>query len=418
MQTGRQQERASGQCVSDRSASQPLAQTTTGGVPASGGAHIPALDGIRGLAILLVMTCHGTILPSESTLQDYFCRLTRVGWCGVDLFFVLSGFLITGILFDAKGAAHYFRNFYARRLFRIFPLYYAFLGVVLFLLPGFFGVTEELFRGQSWLWLYLSNIWIVVRGDRLSYPIDITWSLAIEEQFYLLWPAVVLWLNRRVLMTICAVVLPFSLVLRTGLLLWDAHPDTVYFLTITRLDGLAMGALVALWIRGPGGVTKLVPLARKVCVFAAATLIGVFLLQRDFAHEGPIVQTAGFSALALFFGAVLILVIGLPETGRLTRVFESSGLQTLGRYSYALYLMHVPVQLFVYDKVLGRDEINTYIGMPFVGQFMFYAITFSTTMGLAWLSWQLYEKHFLKLKRYFPSQPAACRSGERVTQTA
>src|SRR3954467_8703188 len=98
--------------------------------------HIPALDGIRGLAVLLILYCHATVIEPGGALGKLFLSTARISWAGVDLFFVLSGFLITGILFDAKSKPHFFRNFYARRTVRIFPLYYAFLFVTLLILPA------------------------------------------------------------------------------------------------------------------------------------------------------------------------------------------------------------------------------------------------------------------------------------------
>src|SRR5438874_11818359 len=124
--------------------------------------HIPSLDGLRGLAIILVLLFHFTPEGGGHTLIGVLTRwVSRLGWCGVDLFFVLSGFLITGILFDAKGSPHYFRNFYMRRVLRIFPLYYGVLLVVFIIVPLFKTMTADdwrLMNNQHWLWLYAANI--------------------------------------------------------------------------------------------------------------------------------------------------------------------------------------------------------------------------------------------------------------------
>src|SRR5258706_11472560 len=168
--------------------------------------RLPGLDGLRGLAILMVMMVHfgGTTEHGITGAALWFSRLTGAGWCGVDLFFVLSGFLITGILYDAKGAPGGLRNFYARRVLRIFPLYYGTL-VVLFVIlpllaPGPNPGLEKVAQQQGWLWLYLSNFAAVFIGDHtfaggLVQAGDF-WALAIEEQFYLVWPLVVLTLRR------------------------------------------------------------------------------------------------------------------------------------------------------------------------------------------------------------------------------
>src|SRR4051812_8053988 len=179
--------------------------------------HFPGLDGLRGLAILMVMILHfgGTTEQGMSGLNLWFSRITGAGWCGVDLFFVLSGFLITGILYDAKGTPGGLRNFYARRVLRIFPLYYATL-IVLFVIlpllaPGPNPGLDKVALHQGWLWLYLSNFAAVFIGDH-TFAAGLVqaghfWSLAIEEQFYLVWPLIVLTLRRETLINICVAVI-------------------------------------------------------------------------------------------------------------------------------------------------------------------------------------------------------------------
>ena len=164
--------------------------------------HLPALDGVRGLAVLGVLLLHfiGNMQPQDA-LERALVTVTKYGSYGVELFFVLSGFLITGILYDARNKPHYFRNFYMRRLLRIFPLYYGVLALVFLvapLIPLLQGPTlDYLVERQAWAWLYAVNIYIAKHGDwSLSY-LDHFWSLAIEEHFYLFWPLVVFLLARR-----------------------------------------------------------------------------------------------------------------------------------------------------------------------------------------------------------------------------
>src|SRR5205823_1934832 len=132
--------------------------------------------------------------------------LVEPGWSGVDLFFVLSGFLITGILCDAKGRDGYFRNFFTRRILRIFPLYYGFLGVVFLLLPRvtpFGRHLAALLHYQVWYWTYLLNVLISLRGWPPVADFNHFWLLAVEDQFYLVWPFVVYMLGRRALLAAC-----------------------------------------------------------------------------------------------------------------------------------------------------------------------------------------------------------------------
>src|SRR5262245_13745 len=176
--------------------------------PALGTDRVPALDGLRGLAILPVMLTHfvsdGDLSPVSKVDEIVSATLT-LGWVGVELFFVLSGFLITGILLDSRGAPHYFRNFYIRRTLRIFPLYYGFLALWLGVLPLFYKWPNDVLKVVSipvspvWSWAYLTNIVQALHDDWRAGPPYTThfWSLAIEEQFYLVWPTVVFLFSRR-----------------------------------------------------------------------------------------------------------------------------------------------------------------------------------------------------------------------------
>ena len=146
--------------------------------------HIPALDGLRGIAVLTVMWLHFVFLVPRTGGERLFWNLSETGWIGVDLFFVLSGFLITGILYDAKGGPHYFRNFYMRRSLRIFPLYYAFLILIFAVMPLLRASGADHVGKQLWMWTYLSNV-LFARVGWEGMPAHTThlWSLAIEEQF-------------------------------------------------------------------------------------------------------------------------------------------------------------------------------------------------------------------------------------------
>ena len=205
--------------------------------------HLLALDGVRGLAILLVLIYHFTLGMSGSGLASrLFLKLTATGWCGVDLFFVLSGFLITGILVDAKESPHRFRNFYARRALRIFPLYYAILTFIFVFLP-LVAVRSEgvapLGDAGIWLWGYGTNILAAQRNA--WFPLGHFWSLAVEEHFYIFWPAVVMWCDRRTVLWVCASMVIIALLAR----LWMVSSGAVlaaYCLTVCRMDAARRSA--------------------------------------------------------------------------------------------------------------------------------------------------------------------------------
>jgi peptidoglycan/LPS O-acetylase OafA/YrhL len=370
--------------------------------------HVPALDGIRGLAILMVMVYHLTLLPGGAGLDRAWASAAAFGWAGVDLFFVLSGFLITGILWEAKGGRHYFRNFYARRTLRIFPLYYAVMVLLLVVLPRLPHPQAARYGAvggeQVWYWTYLSNFAIGLRHHWDLGSLDVSWSLAIEEQFYLVWPAVVLLLGRRALMTFCAAVVGVAVLMRTALTLGGAHPIAVNVLTPCRMDALAVGAFLALAVRGPGGVAALLPRARRAAAGSLLLLAGLFAVQgpKWGVVRGP-GQMIGYSLLAVFYGCVLLLAVARPGRGLLSRFFSCGLLTTFGRYSYALYLFHLPLSVCLRETALRPGRLPALCGSHLPGQLLFYAAGIGLSLAAAWLSWRFYEGPFLSLKRFFPA---------------
>ena len=222
--------------------------------------RVPVLDGIRGIAVLLVMIFHFWIVAfSGGNLlwERIYDDVAGMGWIGVDLFFVLSGFLITGILYDSRDSLHYFRVFYGRRTVRIFPLYYAALAI--FFLVGPF-VLARVYRPaladmqsgaivKLFAWTYLLNWYEGFKGwGAVAHPLQHFWSLSVEEQFYLIWPFLILKLERRRMMGVCIGLMMLALTLRAALY-WLHFPFAAYTWTICRADSLAIGALVALAAR-------------------------------------------------------------------------------------------------------------------------------------------------------------------------
>lgn len=374
--------------------------------------HVPALDGIRGLAILMVMVYHLTILPGVTAIDRTWASVAAFGWAGVDLFFVLSGFLITGILWEAKGGCHYFRNFYARRTLRIFPLYYAVMVLLLVVLPRLPHPQAARYGAvggeQVWYWTYLSNFAIGLRHEWHLGSLDVSWSLAIEEQFYLLWPTIVFLLGRRALMGFCAAVVGAAMLTRITLTLAGVHPIALTVLTPCRMDALAVGAFLALAVRGPGGITALLPRTRAVLAVSLLLLAGLFAAQgpKWGVVRGP-GQMFGYSVLAIFYGGVLLLAVSRPRRGLLNRLFSHRLLTTFGRYSYALYLFHLPISVCLRETPLRPSRLPAIFGSHLPGQLLFYAAGIGLSLAAAWLSWRFYEGPLLSLKRFFPAAGSA-----------
>jgi peptidoglycan/LPS O-acetylase OafA/YrhL len=343
--------------------------------------RLPQLDGIRGIAILLV------ILHNE-TGQYRFFGLDRVfanGWMGVDLFFVLSGFLITGILLDTKESAGYFKNFYARRCLRIWPLYYASLllmfGIIPVLLPAH---GHTIFKRSSPWWafpLFIQNF-LIPAPARATGLLGVTWSLAIEEQFYLVWPLVVRFCSTPVLRWIALSVVCLSPVLRLFL---SSMGVDLYANTFSRLDGLMAGALVAIVIRGTDFVPSRFLRAAWFALCLATPLA--------FVTEAFDARWIVFSMSAV--ASVSLVYLSLYSGRRwLHGVLRNRFLVYTGTISYGLYLLHkIP---FNVGTIL---HLNQY---PLLAA----PVLLAAAYGIAALSWTLLEKPFLNLKRFFVTTPS------------
>jgi peptidoglycan/LPS O-acetylase OafA/YrhL len=364
--------------------------------------HIPALDGVRGLAILLVMLFHMNVVAPVTWVDRLWSGFVINGSVGVDVFFVLSGFLITGILLDAKGAPHYFRNFYVRRVLRIFPLYYAVVAFSLLILPHIHNAKSAKFGSVSadagFYWLHLSNFAIARRGMFVHGILDVSWSLAIEEQFYLIWPAVVLLTSPRGLKRICAALIALSCLSRLVLLIWGANQIAIHTLTFCRMDGLAMGALVAVAVRQsrPDRWCGVLRWAGSAALLGLLALWGPAAL--PWARQANVVTG---HALVSFGSAAAILLIATGEAPWLAGAFSIPILRMLGRYSYALYLFHYPLMAIVRDSRLGPGRFPTFLGSPMPGQIVFVLLSSALSLACAWVSWHVYEKRFLRLKSSF-----------------
>ena len=365
--------------------------------------HLVPLDGLRGVAILLVLLLHFTTdmtLPAGSVASDVRATF-QIGWIGVDLFFVLSGFLITGILVDNRASDHYFSAFYARRALRILPVYFLAVFATFYVLPRFFQDFDTGgARTEAAFWFFLTNF------TELPYQLGRTvghfWSLAIEEQFYLAWPLVVFLTSRAGARRIALLTVILSPALRYAALRAGVDGASIYHFTPFRLDGLAAGAFIAMSMRDPAartGLDRLSKFAGSVALVVAAILYGPLHLPEPLATR--LRFSIGFSALCIGFGALLTRVVLTRPESSLARVLSWRGLVTLGTYSYAMYLVHVPL-LRVVSKVGLPPQWTGSERWPLVWVVGYPAVLGVFTLGSAMLSWHLCEKHFLAQKRYFP----------------
>ena len=368
--------------------------------------HIPQLDGLRGLAVLLVLISHSGYL--EALPHAGMLKHARFG---VDLFFVLSGFLITGILVDSKNSEHYFRNFYARRALRIWPLYYLILFVAFIAVPLFAAAMRATAAG-NWpaFVFYVQNIAFIHSDNNYPFALGVTWSLAVEEQFYLTWPVLVFLLRKRTLGILSASLVVVSLSLRLAGYFHGAPVGFIHFFTLSRLDAIALGSLAAIWLRSPN--CTLVRWRIRAYQFLGLGVTGMVLARILMPKNGSVV---GYTFMAFAFTGLLGLsLISDPQSSLLGRGLSARWLRYIGRISYGLYLLHGPIFL-VWLRFMGSREFLPYNEvarnlLAFSGQFL------SATLAAS-LSWRFFEEPILRLKERFPSGSAMQWLAERPIAT-
>jgi peptidoglycan/LPS O-acetylase OafA/YrhL len=316
-----------------------------------------------------------------------------IGWSGVDLFFVLSGFLITGVLLDAKEKPHYFRNFFIRRALRIFPLYYSVLALA-FVARALVG-ESHLFgnANPAWLWLYGTNF-VLATGKTFG-VFDHFWSLAIEEHFYLVWPVLVWLLNQRQLLLVTILLWIATALLRAAMVFGDYSAQVIYVLTFTRLDSLAAGALLALVARGPSGLQPLMLPAWLILLFGSF-LIAVLVALGGPHQDNAYMLSIGLSAFTLLFGSTILLAVGSQAVGWICSI---AVLRWFGRYSYALYIWHPIVFTLVFYTEAGRALRGR--SPDLTGELLAVVVAVAGTIAMSLCSWFLLERRFLDLKHKF-----------------
>ncbi len=360
--------------------------------------HIPALDGLRGLAVLAVMFHH--LVPNFQSLR--LAKVADFGWIGVDLFFVLSGFLITGILVDSKDQSNYFRGFYWRRVLRIWPLYYS-LVLLVYLIGPHLRLAANWNIGAYSPWIYIFFLQNVLIPDWGIYPLTPTWSLAIEEQFYLIWPLAARYLSTRILRSLLIAVLVLSPVARGLAVHFGTSWHFVYTLPWLRLDGLAIGGLIAIVLRERTFQEHKWKSYAKLVL----TVSGVGAALTLWRHALPLSGLESiwiYSWLALTFGAILFLTV----VGKPLAVLEGRWLRYVGEISYGLYLLHTPAFAFV--NVVGRHIHAS----GRIVDFVIIVMKLLLVMILASVSWFAMERPILRLKKYFQPQ----REAQKLAVTA
>jgi peptidoglycan/LPS O-acetylase OafA/YrhL len=366
--------------------------------------RIPELDGVRGIAVLFVILLHASWAAALG--PGVVSRIASYGFAGVDLFFVLSGFLITGILLNAKGDRDYFRNFYLKRALRIWPLYYALLLVAFGLVPTvirhahlLMGELPILESKNIFVYIFmLQNLWYP--GSAAPSLLGVTWSLAIEEQFYFVWPWLVLLCSRKKLTIIVVAVLFFSPLLRVWAKGHGIADPSIYSMTWFRLDGLSIGALVALWCK-----SEFFSVVRMKWIALSAMIVGVPASLWLFEDHSKVFVPLFYSVISIASAGLMMFAIWCCMTNSFFGLaLRSTSLRYIGRISYCLYLVHQPVYYFLASRLVKDHTLGS------GAAFSVMAFGFVVTLGIASLSWYFFESPILKLKgklEYHPCQTLA-----------
>jgi peptidoglycan/LPS O-acetylase OafA/YrhL len=356
------------------------------------------LDGVRGLAILFVLLFHLELSYPPAIPRMFFAPLLA-GWSGVDLFFVLSGFLITGILIDTRECRNYFSSFYMRRVLRIMPLYLlAVLAYFVIALPvahhfGYWQARDA--SSQAWFWLHLSNV-PPAFGTVVPF-IGHFWSLSVEEQFYMAWPFVVLLVRPSRLIYVCCGVVLAALALRVAFV----HDSFVYYLTPFRMDALGVGCLVATIVRNEQWSTVVRAHLRWIVGANIAAVLAIMAMARSPRPFNPWMSTIGYTCFALAYGCLVFSAYSQAGSGSwLATQLRSPLLRTFGKYSYAIYVFHTAITTALdHVRLQLSQELPMYVQTALAILCMIASV--GASYAAARVSWSLLEKRCLALKRHF-----------------
>ena len=361
------------------------------------GQHCLELDGVRGVAIVGVTLYRfskeldAAANPALALAKDFL----SLGGRGVDLFFVLSGFLITGILLKTKSKRGFFRNFIARRALRIFPLYFATLLVCLFIFPYLFStkIFDLPSSNQFYLWTYTSNFLMARENSWCFGPLDHFWSLAVEEHFYLLWPLAVYFLSMTAILRVSVAIVLGVGAIRAVASLWPEWTVAVDVFTVFRCDALCMGAILAVIVAQRDHVDRMVWIAKRCLpLLAIATLV--------FAVTGKRWMTLPHTIVPALMVVVLALIVAGKSSNYLSRKLRSPILRWFGKYSYGMYVVQLPLvtllPISAFVSTLGLATMHSVLT-----SLAYLVMMVSLTCGIAYISFHQFENRFLNLKRYF-----------------
>ena len=370
--------------------------------------HIPVLDGIRAYAILMVCLVHFFqvdelgLYSSHKYIGIFLFKFSNIGLKGVELFFILSGFLITGILVDSKKSNKYFRSFYARRFIRIFPLYYLVLAISFLVLPHLLDIDDagkHVINNQFWLWTYTSNIshFLGFSSDwdtSLNFPsFGHFWSLCVEEHFYIFWPLVIYLVKEKFLKTTMWLIVALSSFSVIWIYIYPNYLPILGWTTIKCSGILSLGGLLALEYKNKPNWDQISMLAKKLVLpFFLLFVLSHFIPRRY--DIFPVVTY--FTSIIAF---LLVLIVALNNNKITNKCFNRKWLYFIGKISYGIYIYHG--MLRPYFKTYLYNNIIVEIDDSIIATILYTILATSISIFIAWVSWELIEKPILRLKKYF-----------------
>lgn len=338
------------------------------------------LDGVRAIAALMVMFYHFfQHLYSDNFVFNIFKKISVVGQTGVSLFFVLSGFLITRILFFNKKSDTYFSTFYIRRALRIFPLYYLFLILFYFVVPLIINMPISSFGDQFYYWVYLQNFANTFNWK--SYGPPHFWSLAVEEHFYFFWPLVIYFFDKKKIYFTVILLLLVAILSRIYL---NSKNLEVFYFTFSRIDELLLGALLAMMELKQLFLSKY---CKKYFYLFTVSCIPTILLWLIFSGTtNSVIQVIKFPLLAINYFALVAFIISISKQNIIKKILTTRFFKYTGKISYGLYVYHPICFMILTFKIhTGNYFIN-------------FLIAFIATFLIASISYYAFESKFLKLK--------------------
>ncbi|WP_243375589.1 acyltransferase [Geotalea sp. SG265] len=359
---------------------------------------VPALDGIRGYAILLVIIIHTfhTFIVNRGYSADPGIKMldsiAGFGIYGVDLFFVLSGFLITGILINQVNSNNYFKAFYIKRVLRIFPLYYIYLLAIVILVPLLVSYVRFNITSLYVYFIYLQNMFYS-SGTLQDYLLCHLWSLAVEEHFYLIWPLIVYFIKPKKVIIISIVFIIIAIMLRSYIILYShIRPSLADRFTLCRIDSIFFGCLLAYGLRSISFNNylhkhKYVMLLISGLISLVTSLLLIWNINENIHH------VISYTVYGVFFTAILNVVMFVDTTSLINKIFDNKLAKFFGKYSYSMYIIHMPITAGLY-AIYFEDAP----GYALLNAGIFFATTTGLTVIGSLISWHILEKHFIKLK--------------------